>query len=146
MSVEVKSADQSASKWAERAGGAAQLAQDGALASADKWARNTQNAGGNYQQAITAGDIKNRFIAGVKKAGAEKYSRNVAAKLASRYSSGVSAAQGDYSSGVAPYLSTVSNLTLSPRKPRGDPSNYNRVAEVGRALHAKRLAMLATGG
>ncbi|MBA7568160.1 hypothetical protein ES708_09881 [subsurface metagenome] len=43
-------------------------------------------------------------------------------------------------------FSTIAALTLSPRKPRGDPANYNRVQEIGKALNAKRLALLGGGG
>lgn len=144
MAITVKTADQAASKWQERSAGAAQLMADGALAAADKWATNTAAAAENYQQAITAGNIKDRFKNGVRRAGPTKFARMVESKASSRYSSGVAAAQSDYSAGVSPYLSTIGGLTLSPRKPRGDPSNYNRVAEVGRALHAKRVAMMAS--
>lgn len=140
--IEVKTAEASASKWQERAAGASGLMVDGALAKAQDWAKNTAGAADNYQQAITAGNIKQRFQNGVRKAGADKYSRGISEKAANRYSSGVQGASGDYQSGVSPYLSTIGQLNLSQRKPRGDPGNYNRVAEVGRALHNKRIAML----
>ena len=55
---------------------------------------------------------------------------------------GIAAASVDYKTGVEPYFSTLAALTLSTRKPRGDPANYRRVEEVGRALNAKRLALL----
>ena len=61
----------------------------------------------------------------------------------SRFAPGIAAAQGDYNTGVAPYLATIANLTLSPRKPRGDPANLKRVEEVAKALNMKRLAQLA---
>ncbi|GAH58623.1 unnamed protein product, partial [marine sediment metagenome] len=41
---------------------------------------------------------------------------------------------------------TIAAITLSPRKPRGDPANYMRVQEIGKALNAKRLALLGAGG
>jgi len=142
MAIEVKSAEQAAGKWQERASGASQLMVDGALAKADDWARNTANSADNYHMAITAGNIKQRFQNGVRKAGATKFAAGIQNKAGSRYSTGVQAAGTDYQAGVAPYLSTIASLNLSQRKPRGDPGNYTRVAEVGRALHNKRIAML----
>lgn len=140
--IEVKTPEASASKWSERAAGASNLMVDGALAKAQEWAKNTAGAADNYHMAITAGSIKARFMNGVRRAGADKYARGISEKAANRYSSGVQGASGDYQSGVAPYISTIAGLTLSPRKPRGDPANYNRVQEVGRALHNKRIAQL----
>lgn len=63
-----------------------------------------------------------------------------------RFGPGVAAATDDYKTGAEPYFSTLAALTLSARKPRGDPANYNRVQEIGKALNAKRLALLGAGG
>ena len=41
---------------------------------------------------------------------------------------------------------TLAGLSLSGRKPKGDPANYRRVEEVGKALNAKRMAMMGGGG
>ena len=117
-----------------------------AEAKADKWARNTAAAADNFHMAVTAANVKERFRRGVVKAGASKFARKVAAVAAGRFSEGVGVAQPDYKAGVEPFFSTLAALTLSPRKPRGDPSNYNRVQEVGKALNAKRLALLGAGG
>lgn len=142
--IEVKTPEASAGKWSERAAGASQLMVDGALAKAADWQKNTAAAADNYQMAITAGNIKQRFANGVRRAGADKFARGISEKASQRYSQGVQGASADYQQGVAPYLQTIAQLNLSPRKPRGDAANYNRVAEVGRALHNKRIAMLGT--
>jgi len=118
----------------------------GAIAAADEWVRNTAAAADNFHMAVTSANVKERFRRGVVKAGAAKFARKVEAVAASRFSEGVGAAKDDYKSGVEPFLSTIAALTLSARKPKGDPSNYRRVEEVGKALNAKRLAMLGAGG
>ena len=146
MAITVKPIDASATKWAARAGAAASEYAAGALAGAEEWARNTANAADNFFQAVTAAGVKERFRRGVVKAGAAKYARKIESVAAGRYAPGVAAAEGDYRTGVEPYLSTIAGLTLSPRKPRGDPGNYMRVQEVGKALNAKRLALLGGGG
>ena len=40
---------------------------------------------------------------------------------------------------------TIASLTLTARKPKGDPANYQRVEQIGKALNAKRLATLGAG-
>lgn len=146
MAIKVRSASESAEKWSMNAGRASDQYATGAEAAAADWASKTAAAADTYGQAITTGNIKERFRRGVVKAGAEKYGRKIRDVGGSRYAPGVAAATTDYQSQVEPFLSTISALTLSPRKPRGDPGNYNRVMEIGKALNAKRLAMLGAGG
>lgn len=144
--IAVKSIDAATSKWESRASTAATEFAEAAEASADSWSRNTIAAAQTWQQAIQSAGILERFRRGVSKAGAAKFARKIRDVGAGRYGSGVSAAVQDYRNGAEPYLQTIAGLTLSQRKPRGDPANYNLVQEVGKALHAKRLAMLGTGG
>lgn len=146
MALKVKTAAMSANKWADNAGRASQAFADGAVEAADAWANNTANAADNYHQAVTAAGIKDRFRAGVRKAGADKFKRKIQDVAKDRYAPGVAAAQTDYQENVTPYLTTIAGLTLSARKPKGDPANYKRVEEVGKALHTKRLALLGVGG
>ena len=146
MAIKVKSIDVSTSKWSDNAGRAATEMATNAVAAAETWATNTAKSADNYHMAVTAANVKERFRRGVVRAGASKFARKVSAVAAGRFSEGVGAAREDYKTGAEPYFSTLAALTLSPRKPRGDPSNYNRVQEVGKALNAKRLAMLGAGG
>ena len=144
--IKVKSIESSAEKWSGNASRASAEMATNAEAAAEEWARNTAAAADNFGMAISAAGIKERFRRGVVKAGAAKFARKVKALAASRFSEGVGAARDDYTSGAGPFFSTIAGLTLSPRKPRGDPSNYRRVEEIGKALNAKRLALLGGGG
>lgn len=145
MALTVKPIEASATKYADNAGRAATEYAANAIAAADKWATKTTGSADNYGQAVSAAGIKNRFRAGVAKAGAAKYSRKITAVAADRYAPGVAAGKDDYKTGAEPYFSTIAGLSLSARKPKGDPANYKRVEEVGKALNAKRLAMLGGG-
>lgn len=140
--IKVKSIETSTTKWSENAGRAADAFATEAEASADIWARNTVAARDNYGQAITAPGIKDRFARGVTRAGAAKFARKIRDVARDRFAPGVAAATVDYKTGAEPYFSTLAAMTLSARKPRGDPANYKRVEEVGKALNAKRLALL----
>jgi hypothetical protein len=144
--IKVKDIGASTTKWNENASRAGAEYGANAEAAADTWAGNTARAADTFGQAITAANIKERFRRGVVKAGAAKYARKIRDVAVNRFGPGISAAIDDYKTGAEPYFSTLSALTLSSRKPRGDPANYNRVMEVGKALNAKRLAMLGTGG
>ena len=146
MAIKVKDITSSSLKWTENAGRAAEEFATNAEAGAEAWARNTAAAVDTYGQAIAAPGIKNRFRTGVVKAGAAKFARKIRDVARDRFGPGVAAAQSDYQAGAEPYFSTLAALTLAARKPRGDPANYNRVQEVGKALNAKRLAMLGGGG
>jgi len=147
--IKVKPIEASMTKWAENAGRAATEFATNAEAAADDWARNTAAAFNNYGAAISAPGIKERFRRGVTSAGSAKFARKIRDVAMDRFAPGVAAAGVDYKEGVEPYLSTLASLTLSARKPRGDPANIKRVEEVNKSLHAKRLAMLgvtASGG
>jgi len=142
MPIKVKPIDTSTTKWSENAGRAAEAFAAEAEASADIWARNTGAAADTYGQAITAPGMKERFRRGVARAGSAKFARKIRDVARDRFAPGISAATVDYKAGAEPYFSTLAALTLSGRKPRGDPANYRRVEEVGKALNAKRLALL----
>lgn len=144
--IKVKDVSASTQKWSENAARSSGEYAANAEAAAEEWSRKTQAAADTYGQAVTAAGIKTRFARGVAKAGSAKYSRKIRDVAADRFGPGVSAATSDYQAGAEPFFTTIAGLTLSPRKPRGDPGNYNRVQEVGKALNAKRLAMLGSGG
>jgi len=142
MALKVKPIEGSTTKWEDRARTAATEFAANAEASADIWARNTGAAADTFGQAISAPGMKERFRRGVARAGAAKFARKIRDVAADRFAPGVSAALVDYKAGVEPYFATLAALTLTGRKPRGDPANYRRVEEVGKALNAKRLALL----
>lgn len=144
--IKVKPIEASTVKWTDNASRASDVFATEAEAGADLWARNTQAARDNYGMAISAPGIKERFAKGVAKAGAAKFARKIRDVARDRFAPGVAAATADYKAGVEPYFATLSALTLSGRKPRGDPANYKRVEEVGKALNAKRLALLGVSG
>lgn len=144
MALKVKSASEAAEKLVSRAQAASGEYAKGAKASGDAWATNTQAAKANFQQAVTASGIADRFARGVAKAGAAKYVRKITEVGADRFSTGVAAGKVDYQANVEPYLAVLSGITLSARQPRGSVANYTRVQEIGKSLNAKRLALLGT--
>lgn len=146
MAIKIKPVAEAATKWSDNASRAATEFATNAEAAASDWQSKTQAARDNYGMAISAPGIKDRFARGVVKAGAAKFARKIRDVAKDRFGPGVAAAQPDYSAGVEPFFSTIAALTLSARKPKGDPANYKRVEEVGKSLNAKRIALLGGGG
>jgi hypothetical protein len=114
-------------------------------AAAQKWEANAIAAAANYQASVSAANIGARQSAGVRRAGAAKFSRKVTQVGANRFGPGVQAAGQDYAQSFSPYLQAIAAIDLPPRRPRGDPSNYQRVQAVGNPLHQLRLAQSSAG-
>jgi hypothetical protein len=142
MALKVKSVSVAASKWDDNAARAADSFAAEAEASASLWEAQTLANKDNYHKSITAAGIADRFAGGVKRAGAAKFGRKIRDVAKDRFAPGIHAAVQDYTERITPFLETIASLNLSKRAPRGDPANYKRVEEVGKALSAKRLALL----
>lgn len=139
--IAIKPIDQIVKKWNNRAGAAGQDyvlgVQNPRRPQAQTAAAAAETYGVGVQRAITAGTFAKNVLAA-----ADKYMRNAVGKGASRYPDGINKGQADFQTGITPVITTLSNLTLAPRLPKGDPGNItNRVAPVCAALRA-----LKTGG
>jgi len=130
----VPSVSQVAEKWKRRSESAGGEYEIGIKASAKSWAQAATAGAANYKAGVNAAAAAGRFEKGIARAGDVKWQRNAAAKGPMRYSQGISVAQGDYSTGVAPYLDAMGRVDLPPRGPAGSDGNYQRVAAMGKAL------------
>lgn len=142
MRPKVKPVATAASKWDANAARAADDYASEAAAAGPLWESQTKAAKDNYHKAITAAGIADRFAGGVARAGSAKYVRKITDVAKDRFGPGIHAAVMDYTERVTPFLETIAATDLPKRGPRGDPSNYNRVEAIGKALTAKRLALL----
>ena len=145
MALTVKPLDASAEKYRQNAANASTLYATNAGGAGDRWSAATLAAKQTFNQAIKAAGIEDRWHRGVSRAGAGKYATKIAEVGQSRYSEGVQNAGEDWQTGFEPFASTLAGLTLPQRRPRGDAGNYGRVEAVGKALNAKRLALLGAG-
>lgn len=146
MALKVKSAADIAKKWGDVTPGRSSFYQAGVQAAGGDWQAQTIANAPNYKAAVTAADIDRRYAGGVRRAGPDKYVRKSAGVGADRYGPGVAAAVQDMQDGMAPYVDTLSGLTLPSRKPRGDAGNLARVAAIDDALHKRRIAIKTAGG
>ena len=147
MAITVKDLTASSAKWSERASSASDEYAKNAVASQDAWGRNTQASEANYRAGISQANIGTRFARGVARAlAAGKYARKIEAVGGSRFATGVQGAGGDWSTGFGPYHTALQGISLPARRPRGDAANIQRVAAIASTLHARRLALLGSGG
>jgi hypothetical protein len=137
----VKSLKQSSEKWARQSATATPEYKFGIENPRTDWAKATMDAENNYKAGVTKAANEGRFGKGVAKAGTSKWRENALSKGVSRWSQGISLSEDNYQRGFAPFRETLVNLQLSPRGPKGDPANINRVAEVAQALHKKKLEL-----
>lgn len=145
VTVKVPSAAEVAKKWGEETPRRSTYYQLGTAGAGADWEKGASESASNFKAAIQASDIEARFRGGIKKAGAAKYQRKIASVGVSRFGPGVTAAIPDMQANVADALQMIASTDIVPRKPRGDPGNYDRTTKIGNALHAQRLAKLAAG-
>ena len=145
MAIQVKPVGVISELWGKRTSTALPEYLANAQGAGNVWLTNSIAATPNFGAAIRAGNIEARHAAGIQRAGAGGYNQGIATKGKDRFAEGSRLGVAKYGSRVTPFLSTIASLTLSPRRPRGDPSNNVRVNEVTSALHAQRLAASAAG-
>ena len=146
MGTDVKSAADIAAKWARVTPQRSADYEAGASQAGAKQNAAAIAAAGAFQAAVSSGNMRSMFIGGLKRAGAEKYNRKVAGVGKDRFGAGVTAAQGDMATGVAPFVEAIASITPPARAPRGDVANQQRSIVYQEALNKKRLALRASGG
>jgi len=139
MALKIKSASAIARKWADVTPARARQWEDEIKATTtEEYAAPAVAAAPIWEQGVMEAAARGGYARGVAEK-AEKWKRKSLAVGTARFGPGVRAAEADHATGYAPYREVISGLTLAPRGPRGSPSNYERVREVGEALHAKRV-------
>jgi hypothetical protein len=140
MAIQVKDVTSSAAKFVQRAQAAAPDYQKGVQGAGGHWQAQASAANDTYVAGVTAAANAGRYRSGVANK-ASKYESNAAGKGAQRYPQGVAQAGPNWSAGFSPYAAVLQGLTTPPRRPKGDPSNYQISQAVGDALHKKKLGM-----
>lgn len=134
----VKPVSVAADKWVRRAGQAGPDYARGVANPRTSWSEATSQAAEAHAAGIQQAIAEGRFEKGVQAAGNAKWQRKATSIGAQRFGPGVAAAKADYEAGFSPYVAVIQGITLPPRGPKGDPRNYERVKQVGDALHAAK--------
>lgn len=139
MATPIKDLADSAAKFVARGSTAGPEYARGVAGAGDKWQRNTTSAEANYEEGVQQAVARKAFGKGVAKAGAAKYEARATTVGQNRFGPGIREAQSAWQEGFAPFHATIGALTLSPRRPKGDPGNIDRVREVTEALRARKV-------
>ena len=136
--AEIKSAADIGAKYSRITSGRSSDFAAGVKAPRRSWATGAKNGAQNYKDGVTKAANDGRFEKGVVAAGDDKWSRKTTDVGVARWAPGVQAGQKDYVAAMAPVVDTIAKVQLSPRYPKGDPRNYQRVADIGNALTAMK--------
>jgi len=138
MTVKIKTATEIAKKWAEVTPARSRQWEDEIKATpTEEYSGPAIAAAPIWEQGVMEAAARDGYAKGVA-AKAEKWKRKALAVGATRFGPGVRAAESDQAAGFAPYRDVIAGLTLAPRGPRGSMGNYERVRQVGEALHNRR--------
>lgn len=135
----MRSAQESAEKYVNRAGSASQDYVEGATNTNKDQAAAAIAAEPLYQQALTESFARKSFSKGLQKSGKSKWAEGVRVKGSARYAGGVAAAAGDYATNSGKYDSARNAASSLPRGPKGSEQNFNRAKTVGLALRKLKI-------
>jgi hypothetical protein len=139
MALKVKDAATAATKFVQRAQAAAPDYAKGVQGAGNQWQAHSAAASDAWGAGVQAAVANGRFAKGVTRVGGAKWEAAASGKGAQRYPQGVAAAGPAWQAATGPYLDTISSLNLPPRRPKGDPANYQRSQMVADALRKKKV-------
>lgn len=128
-----------AAKWSQNAGAASPSYADGVQNPKEDWQRQTVAAAENYKLATSKAIQEGRFVKGVQRVSTDQQIQASVQKGTARYGQGIALAGPDFATGIEPVLQVIATTQLPPKKPKGDPSNIQRVAALAAAQHAAKL-------
>ncbi|MBA7613095.1 hypothetical protein ES703_20338 [subsurface metagenome] len=135
----IKSMSEIAKKWATVTPGRAAYYETGVRTTAKDWAGATAGAVSAYEAGVTEAIGRGAYQSGVSARGTSGWREATLAKK-DRWAAGVRIGESRYTQGFAPFRAVIEGVTLPPRGPRGDPSNYARCEAIGLALTSARKA------
>jgi len=139
MAIKVKDAVSAAQKFVSKGAAAGADYESGVRGAGPAWQAQTVAASENYAAGVQEAITRNAFARGVQASGAAHYEERAATVGARRFPEGIRAAGPAWQEGTTPFLDVIRNLTLEPRRPTGDPSNWRRSEQVGMALRRRKL-------
>lgn len=128
-----------AAKWAQNAGNAQGAYSDGVQNPKEDWQRATIAAAENYKAGTQKAITENRFTKGVQRVSTDEQIQASVQKGTARYGQGIALAGPAFAEGMEPVLQVIASTVLPPKKPKGDPSNIQRVGALAAAQHAAKL-------
>lgn len=135
----MKTAQQSATKFVERAGAAAGDYGDGAAQTSKDQSANAIAAKENYKQALTASFTRDAYAKGLANSGKGGWLKGVKEKGVNRFAEGVAAGAQKYATNSGKYDTARASADSIPRGPKGSEINFNRSKVVGQNLRKQKI-------
>jgi len=138
MAIKIKPTSKIAEKYARVTPGRTEDYEQGIRdTSPDEYEEPTLAAEPNYERGVTQAIARKAFGKGVEGSGA-KWKEESLDEGPPRFMTATGKAADDFEEGYGPYREVISDLTLPPRGPVGDPKNIRRVEAVATALRKKK--------
>lgn len=135
----MKSAQQSAKKFVERASVAGGDYVDGARGSTKSWSGAAKAAADIYKTAVIKAANDGRYAKGIEKSGDAEWLKGVVSVGESRFSEGVANASTKYATNSAAFDTARAAAANAPRGVKGSAENLARVGIVVKALRAQKV-------
>jgi hypothetical protein len=141
MAIQIKDVGTLQAKYLNRAGGAVADYKAGVMAPKASQSASAIAAAPLWQQAVNSPAALAAFKKNLSAAGDAGWQNGAMNKGATNYPNGVRLGAPKWAANVAPYLQTISGLTLPAKGIKGSDANVARVSAVAQALHAKKVSM-----
>lgn len=138
--VAIRSGKEIAEKWSTVTPTRTAFYEAGIKSPKKDWAKSAAAAHETYKEGVTKAAQEGRYLKGVNSAGTDKWQKKAVDIGAGRWGPGVSVAAPDFEVGFTPFRDAIEKVVLKPRFPKGDPRNYDRVKQIGDALHILKIA------
>lgn len=137
----MKSAQQSAQKYVDRAGAATADYAAGARETTKDQAANAIAGAKNYEAGIQASIAAKRYEKGLSASGKAGWLKGITEKGQNRYGEGVASGAGKYATNSGKYDTARSTADNMPRGPKGSETNFQRAKAVGQALRKAKTGL-----
>ena len=135
----MKTAQQSAQKYVDRAGAASNDYVDGAQRTGKDQAAAAIAAAPNYAAGVQAAISRGAYAKGLQQSGKAGWLRGVQEKGVNRYAEGVSSGASKYAQNSGKFDSARAAADSLPRGPKGSEQNFARAKAVGQALRKMKV-------
>ena len=135
----MKSAQQSAQKFVDRAGAASGDYVEGAERTGKDQAAAAIAGKANWAAGIQAAITGGRYEKGLQASGKSGWLKGVREKGVNRFAEGVASGAGKYATNSGKYDSARSAADALPRGPKGSEQNFARAKAVGQALRKMKV-------
>ena len=102
------------------------------------WAQAAAGAKSAWAGGVQAATTNDSYAKGVTKAGTTRWQEQATKKGPQRFAEGVVLGAADYGTAFAPYADVIKATQLTPRVPRGEIRNLDRVKTISQALRKKK--------